>query len=144
MTSRWCENRLHLTLGSKLEHNDITGFEWEPSGRLAWTPTEKQTVWAAVSRAVRTPSDLEQDILENRSASTAAAESPPPVLVSVFGNPNLESEVLTAYELGYRVKPIERLSFDVAAFYNVYDQLISTVQGDPFSRPRRRVRWSCR
>jgi len=106
----------------------------EPSARLAWTPTEKQTVWAAVSRAVRTPSDLEQDILENRSASQPPP-SPVPVLISVFGNPNLKSEELTAYELGYRIKPVERLSFDVTAYYNVYDQLITTVQGAPFLVP---------
>ncbi len=122
------ENRLHLTLGSKLEHNDITGFEVEPSGRLAWTPTKKQTIWAAVSRAVRTPSYLEQGIRQNRSAFPL----PPPFsvgLVSVFGNPNLKSEELTAYELGYRIKPAERLSFDVSTFYNVYDRLITPVQG---------------
>lgn len=121
-------DRLHFILGSKLEHNDVTGFELEPSGRLAWTPTEKQTIWAAVSRAVRTPSYLEQDILENRSFT-------PPVLVSVFGNPNLKSEDLIAYELGYRIKPTERLSFDVSTFYNVYDNLITPVQGAPFFEP---------
>jgi iron complex outermembrane receptor protein len=120
--------RLHFTLGSKFEHDPDTGFEVEPSVRLAWTPTEKQTVWAAVSRAVRTPSDLEQDIMENRSFD-------PPVLVSVFGGSNLKSEELTAYELGYRTKPAERLSFDISTFYNVYDHLIAPVQGTPFFEP---------
>jgi iron complex outermembrane recepter protein len=124
-------DRLHLTLGTKLEHNDVTGFEVLPSVRLAWTPTEKQTIWAAVSRAVRTPSDLEQDILQNHSASQPAP-SPFPVLISVFGNQNLKSEELLAYELGYRIKPAERLSFDVSTFYNVYDNLITPVQGTPF------------
>ncbi|HEV2694164.1 MAG TPA: TonB-dependent receptor [Verrucomicrobiae bacterium] len=124
------ENRLHVIIGTKLEHNTDTGFEVEPSGRLAWTPTEKQTVWAAVSRAVRTPSDLEMDIRENRSAFQPA--SGPPVLASVFGNPDLQSEEVTAYELGYRIKPVERLSFDVTAFYNTYDRLITAVQGAPF------------
>jgi iron complex outermembrane receptor protein len=122
------ENRLHFTLGSKLEHNDITGFEVEPSVRLAWTPTTKQTLWAAVSRAVRTPSYLEQDIVQNRSFS-------PPVLVSVFGNPNLKAEELTAYELGYRIQPAERLSFDAATFYYVYDRMMAPVQGTPYFVP---------
>lgn len=122
------ENRLHLTIGSKLEHDNITGFEVEPSVRLAWTPTKKQTVWAAVSRAVRTPSYSELDILENRSFN-------PPVLATVSGNPSLNSEELTAYELGYRIKPIEPVSFDVATYYNVYDQLIAPVQGAPVFVP---------
>jgi iron complex outermembrane receptor protein len=124
------EERLNLTLGSRFEHNDITGLEVEPSIRLTWTPTKKQTVWAAVSRAVRTPSYLELDIQNNRSVVQPPAG--PPVLVSVFGNQNLNSEQLTAYELGYRIKPIESLSFDATAFYNVYDQLIATAQGTPF------------
>ena len=123
------ENRLHLTLGSKFEYHDSTGFNIQPSARLAWTPTEKQTVWMAISRAVRTPSDLEQDIRNNRSVMQPPAG--PPVLVSVFGNPDLKPEELTAYELGYRIKPVEPLSLDFTAFYNVYDRLISTVQGTP-------------
>jgi len=123
-------DRLHLILGSKFEHNDSTGLEIEPSVRLLWTPTKKQTVWAAVSRAVRTPSDLEGGLRQNRSVVQPPAG--PPVLVSVFGNPGLESEVLTSYELGYRIKPVESLSFDLAAFYNVYDRFITTVQGTPF------------
>ncbi len=127
------ENRLQLTIGSKLEHNDITGFEVQPDVRLTWMPTKKQTVWAAVSRAVRTPSYLELDIQNNRSILQPPAS--PPVLVSVFGNPNLGSEELIAYELGYRIKPVEQLSFDVTAFYNVYDQLITTAQGTPFFAP---------
>ena len=123
------EKHLHLTIGSKLEDNEETGFEVEPSVRLAWTPTTKQTLWAAVSRAVRTPSELERDIVENRSVI------PPATLVTVLGNPNLKAEELTAYELGYRIQPAERLSFDVATHYNVYDQLIAPVQGTPYFVP---------
>lgn len=126
-------DRLHLTVGSKFEQNDITGFDVQPSVRLAWTPTEHQTVWAAVSRAVRTPSNLERNIQLNYAASQPPVG--PPVLVAFYGNPNLESEVLTAYELGYRIKPIERLSFDLAVFYNDYDQLITPVQGTPYFEP---------
>ncbi|HSS44518.1 MAG TPA: TonB-dependent receptor, partial [Thermoanaerobaculia bacterium] len=56
------ESRLHLTLGSKIEHNDYTGFEYEPSGRLAWTPSKEQTIWAAISRAVRAPSRIDREL----------------------------------------------------------------------------------
>src|SRR5438046_8236071 len=56
------KNRLRLTVGSKFEHNDFTGFEVQPSGRLLWTPDEKQSLWASVSRAVRTPSRAEDDV----------------------------------------------------------------------------------
>ena len=55
-------NRLELILGTKLEHNDYTGFEYQPSARLAWTPAASQTLWAAASRAVRTPSRIDRDL----------------------------------------------------------------------------------
>ncbi|MDB6066030.1 MAG: TonB-dependent receptor, plug [Pedosphaera sp.] len=126
------ENRLHLTFGSKIEHNDYTGFEYQPSGRLLWTPSQKQTVWGAVSRAVRTPSQLDRDSQYNATVFQPSPASPP-VLVKIFGNPNFQSEKIMSYELGYRVEPIPKLSFDLAAFYTVYDSLESIQpSGAPF------------
>ena len=119
-------DRLKLTLGSKFEHNDYTGFEFEPSARLLWTPTEEQTVWAAISRAVRTPawSDLHYDA--NLTVIPPVPPlSPLPVLISSHGNPSLDDEDLIAYELGYRVEATKHVSLDVAGFYNDYRQLIA-------------------
>ena len=119
-------DRVKLTFGSKFEHNSDTGFEYEPSGRLSWTPTEKQTFWAAVSRAVRTPSRIDFDSIVNLEVIPPMPPlSPVPVLISSLGNPQLQSEDLLAYELGYRIEITRRLSFDAAAFYNDYDNLIA-------------------
>jgi iron complex outermembrane recepter protein len=120
-------DRLHFTLGSKFEYNNLTGFEIEPSARLLWTPTEHQTVWAAVSRATRTPALFELDGRLNEAALPSGPAPSPPILVSLLGNPNLKAENLTAYELGYRIEPTKRLSFDAATFYNVYGNLITEV-----------------
>ena len=54
-------NSLRLIAGAKIEHNGSTGWEWQPNVRVAWTPTESQTVWGAMSRAVRTPAQAEED-----------------------------------------------------------------------------------
>ncbi len=113
------EDKLSLTVGSKFEHNDYTGFEFQPSGRLAWTPTEHQTLWASVGRAVRTPTRLERDA----RIDIAATPVPGPALISNFGNPNAGSETMLAYEIGYRIEPAHNVSFDVAAFYNTYELL---------------------
>ncbi|MCH7909012.1 MAG: TonB-dependent receptor [Candidatus Hydrogenedentes bacterium] len=115
---------LTLTLGTKVERNSQTGLEVQPNVRLAWTPNENQTVWAAVSRAVRTPSRAEDDIIIVDSVLT----SPPfsvalPGLVALVGNRDFESEDLIAYELGYRTNVRDRVWVDVATFYNVYDNL---------------------
>jgi iron complex outermembrane receptor protein len=114
-------NRLRMILGSKFEHNDFTGFEIQPNVRLSWTPSARHTVWAAVSRAVRTPTRLEHDT----RLSVVASPSTPVAAVSVFGNRDFVSEELLAYELGYRLQPHPRLSLDIAAFYNGYDNLLS-------------------
>lgn len=109
-------DRLRLTLGSKFEHNDFTGFEIQPSARLLWTPRDRHTVWASVSRAVRTPSRAEDDVTLNPPGA-------PVGFATAQGQRSFDSEELLAYEIGYRVQPHARVSLDLAGFYNVYDRL---------------------
>jgi len=124
------KNLLRLTLGSKFEVNSFTKLEVQPNVRLLWTPHERHTLWAAVSRAVRTPSRSERDVRIN----IAAFPDPSGLtnLVSGFGSPDFESENLLAYEFGYRVQPVRHLSLDLAAFYNVYEDLRTADPGAPF------------
>jgi iron complex outermembrane receptor protein len=122
-------DRLRLTLGSKFERNDYTGFEGQPSARLLWTPHHRHTLWAAVSRAVRMPS-RDNDLRINLAAFPGAGGALN--LLSLFGNWQFKSEDLRAYELGYRVQPRKRLSLDVATFYNVYRHLRTFEPGLPF------------
>ena len=110
-------NLLTLTLGTKLEYNSFSGFEFEPSFRFALTPTPKQTIWGAVSRAVRTPTRIDQDLYAPNPAVAA-----PTILQS---SRDFESETLIAYELGYRVKAAQNLTADLSLFYNDYDNLRS-------------------
>jgi iron complex outermembrane receptor protein len=123
------EDRLKLTLGCKLEHNNLTGFEVQPSGSLLWTPTERQTFWASVSRAVRTPSLLERDIQIN-TYYTQPPNSPLPLLVRLVGNRNIESETLIAYEAGWRMRVSKNVLLDVAGFFNDYDKM-TAIENEP-------------
>ncbi|MGH9358849.1 MAG: TonB-dependent receptor plug domain-containing protein [Terriglobia bacterium] len=115
------QDRLWLTVGSKLEHNNYTGFEVEPSARLLWTPSPRQTIWAAVSRAVRTPSRLDEDL----QLTGFVTANPLPIFVRIAGNGNFFSERLIGYEAGYRSLIRPRLYLDVAAFHNNYNYLAS-------------------
>lgn len=117
--------RLRLTLGLKGEHNDFTGLEWQPSARLRWTLPSGSTAWMAVSRAVRTPSVIEDSATLVSNLAPSPQTFGLPVTVSAFGNPDLASERLTAYEIGFRTQLSSRLSLDTAAFINDYDRLIS-------------------
>jgi iron complex outermembrane receptor protein len=129
--------QLRLTAGVKVEHNDFTGWEWQPSLRMLWTPHPDHRLWSAVSRAVRTPSRGEQDVRVNLFILPPSPFTGNlPTLFSAFGGP-LDSETLIAYEIGYRARLAERFSVDATAFYNDYDRLIATVPGTPFPETRK-------
>jgi iron complex outermembrane receptor protein len=107
-------DRLFLTVGAKYENNDYTGSEFQPNVRLAWRINDTDTFWAAVSRAVRTPSRLEDDLFVRLPDGSVFA-----------GNGMMDSEELLAYEAGYRFSIGKELYLDIAAFYNEYDNLLS-------------------
>lgn len=113
------DDLLRLTAGSKLERNDYTGFEYQPSGRIAIVPNDRNTVWASISRAVRTPSRSDEDV-------TITGLPSPAFGFQIQGNRALVSEVALAYEAGYRVRPLDRLQLDLAGFYNDFEQLLSS------------------
>jgi len=129
------DNRLQITLGSKFERNEFTGFEIEPNARLLWNLTPNQSIWTAVSRAVRTPALTEEGLRLNSQVippGTPANPSPLPAVVAVFGSHQFNSEDLLAYELGYRVQATSNLSLDISTFYNNYSNLRTAEPGAPF------------
>ena len=122
--------RVFLTLGTKLEHNAFTGFELGPSIRMSWTPSARDTVWAAVAEAARTPGRNEA----NGDFNIAAFALPngTPAEVGLVGNPRQEAEHLLATDLGYRVQAGSRVSVDLSMFYNRYRELRTLEPGTPF------------
>lgn len=116
--------KLKFILGSKFEHNIYTGFEFQPNARLSYQLDEDNLVWAAVSRAVRTPSRLEVD------GQLTGAASAPALFTRTVGNKDLSSEKLLAYEIGYRHQPNHNLFFDLVLFAHHYDDLITFDVGD--------------
>ena len=128
------DNKVKLTLGSKFEHNDYTGFEIQPNARLIWTPDKHSSIWASVSRAVRTPSRTEADGRINNKAFPRGVVHPDySFLITLFGSDDYESEELLAYELGYRLQPNNQLSLDITAFLNDYSNLRTLEPGDSFA-----------
>ncbi len=128
------QNEVFLTLGSKFEHNEYTGFEVQPSARVSWIINEDQTLWGSVSRAVHTPSRFTEDghlSLAILPAGAAPFFAGIPTLIAARGLDNVDSEELTAYEVGYRIQPTKTSSVDIAAFYNDYDKLFNGRFGDP-------------
>ena len=113
-------DKLYLTLGSKFEKNDFTGFEYQPNARLAYYPARNQTLWASVSRSVRVPTRGESDVTI-KSGSLAINQ----------GSPTYGVEQLIAYETGYRIKPTSKTLIDATTFYNDYSKLRTFERSDP-------------
>lgn len=109
-------DNLVFTAGTKVEHNDYTGVEWEPGVRLRWNINERQMLWSAISRAVRMPSRIDRDI----------SQGTPPYFVLLAGGQDFQSETVTAYELGYRTQLNSQFSVSLSAFYNDYADIRST------------------
>ena len=123
---------LQVTLGARLEYNNLTGSALQPTARFLWTPNPQQTIWGALSHATRTPSRAEE------SASMAMQVIPPsspylpfPTLVTFGQNPGTkpESEKMDAAELGYRHRFGQNLSLDTTAFIHRYRDGMSVVHG---------------
>jgi iron complex outermembrane receptor protein len=126
-------DRFYLTLGTKGEHNDYTGFVLLPTARVTWNATGRNMFWAAISRAERTPSSVDTAIRANFGGFPGPGGTP--VLIALIGNPHFKNEGLTAYEAGYRTTVIDQLSIDLAAYYNAYDHQQTTEPAAAFFEP---------
>lgn len=115
-----------LTVGTKLEHNDFSGFEVQPSVRATWAISPTRTIWGAVSRAVRVPTRLERDVFIDLGDPGDGSR------LVFAGNPDFDSERLVAYEAGFRWQPRIDLAFDLALYHNEYDRLASLEIGTPY------------
>jgi len=115
--------RVFLTVGTKLENSYFSGADLEPSARLAWTPSSRQTLWAAVSEAEQAPNRRLVSLEAGLAVFPDPEGSANPVEVILFGNPQFVPEHVLNYEAGYRAEPSQRLSIDFSAFFNRYYDL---------------------
>lgn len=117
---------LVLTLGTKLEHNDYTGYEHQPNARLLWTPSETTSLWGSVARAVRTPSALDGHGTASYAIPPRSANNPAPLPLRYDVLPVPGSENVRTYELGWKQRVTPALSFDLALFHSEYKDLRTT------------------
>jgi iron complex outermembrane receptor protein len=121
---------LSFTIGSKVEHNPYSGFDWEPSAQLVWSPSDRQAIWFSASQAARQPARTDAGIQFDVTVIPLANNSFG--VVTVLGNPKIKAEQLRDYEIGYRAQAGKRISIDFAAFRSYYHNLESSEPGNPF------------
>jgi iron complex outermembrane recepter protein len=125
--------RLYLTVGTKLEHNDYTHFELMPSVGATWSLSDRHMVWVAVSKALRAPSRNDTNLFLN--IGDIAGPRNTPILLRLLGNPQFLDERLIAYEAGYRTMLSKRFSLDVAAYFNDWKHVQTTEPSGFFFEP---------
>ncbi len=130
-------DRVWLTAGSKFEHNSYTGFEFEPSLRIAWTPGKRHTLWASAARAIRQPARADAGIQMEIATipMTGGAET----VITLSGNPGIRSEQLRDAEAGYRAQLSKTVSLDVSAFFSRYHGLLTEDARAPFLEVRQNL-----
>ncbi len=130
LTGELIPGRLHAMAGSKVTYHEFVGVEAQPGARLWWTPSDRQTLWAAVSRPVRVPSRLEEDgFIVLAYADPGLIFGPGPtgefLPFGVAGDEDLDVEKMVSYEVGHRVRLGADWELDTALFFNDYSTLIS-------------------
>lgn len=121
---------LHVVVGSRIEHNGYTGFEFEPSGQLIWNPAKKHTLWASASRAIRQPARADTAI--QIDVATVPLSGGEFGVIQITGDPHRKAEELISYQGGYRAQIAPRFSLDAAVFWNHYHHLQTDEPGTEF------------
>ncbi|MEO8099280.1 MAG: TonB-dependent receptor [Acidobacteriota bacterium] len=121
---------LTLTVGTKLERNSFTGFEYEPSAQLVWAPNERQSLWVSAARAIRQPSWFYANSILD--AASFPLDGGGLGVFRLLGNSNNQAEKLIDFEIGYRKQIKNRLTLDLTAFRSYYHGIVTSENGAPF------------
>jgi iron complex outermembrane receptor protein len=129
-------DKLALTLGTKLEHNSFTGYEYEPSVQLAWSPASRQTVWLSAAKAIEQPSWLYADTQLDIASVPLPGADPSAgkgfALIHINGNPHATSPRVFNYELGYRTRISAKITLDSSVFIADYRRLQTLEPQEPY------------
>ncbi|MFH1569951.1 MAG: TonB-dependent receptor plug domain-containing protein [Gemmatimonadota bacterium] len=138
----WPE-RLRASLGTKVEHNSYSGFEWQPSVALWGSPAPRQSAWLSVSRPVRTPSRGDEDLKAIIAALPGDALLPgsPVTLVMADNSRDFTAERVLSVDAGYRLGLGARWYADVAAYYSRRANNLSQEPGLPRVVPGETLYW---
>jgi len=105
---------IDLVLGMKIEDGPYSSPSLLPNARVSWRATNGMMLWASASRAIRSPTPFDREVVEKIGA-----------IEFLVGSPHFRPEKVTAFEGGLRAQPLSRLSLSVSGFYNRYDDLRS-------------------
>jgi iron complex outermembrane receptor protein len=121
---------LHFTAGIRVEHNSLNGWDAQPTVRLLWKVSPKQSLWTAYSLANRSADPDDTSIRNDISIFPTPRGLQ---VLELTGNPDIKPERMNSFETGYRVQMLKTLSLDATAFYSLYSGLLGQEPGQPFA-----------
>ncbi|MDC1309583.1 TonB-dependent receptor [Opitutales bacterium] len=105
-----------ISVGAKVEENDLAGFGLQPGIRASWMANDQNIFWAGYAKTHRQPSLRERytDLtpIWTWNSTTSKWESK-----TYEGDSSLDREEMDAYELGWRLRPSEDLLFELSTYY---------------------------
>jgi iron complex outermembrane receptor protein len=123
-------SRLQMTLGLRVGEDAFTGLAIQPDARLLWTPSQKDSVWIAASRAIHSPSFTDTGLSLVYQAFPGAGGLTE--AVTVFGNPQLKNEAENSWQAGYRKQITSKLGLDLTGYFNVHSHVRGTTMETPY------------
>jgi iron complex outermembrane receptor protein len=119
---------VRFTTGLRIGHSSLSGGEFEPTARVLWKINPVHSVWLAYSLAHAGVSLVDTSLRSNIAAFSGPGGTE---VLRFYGNPGGKAEMVNAFDVGYRLQPNKAVSFDLAAFYNLYAGLRGLEQGQP-------------
>jgi iron complex outermembrane receptor protein len=105
-----------ISVGAKVEENDLAGFGLQPGIRASWMANDQNIFWAGYAKTHRQPSLRERytDLtpIWTWNSTTSKWESK-----TYEGDSSLDREEMDAYELGWRLRPTEDFLFELSTYY---------------------------
>lgn len=117
-----------IIAGAKVMHDEYAAWQVQPSLRVIHRPTPDEHLWGAVTRAVRTPARADRTV--SLIASSQPGPGGLPLLFELQGSPDFREESVISLEAGYRRRCGAKTYFDLASYFNVYDDLRTFEEGD--------------
>lgn len=98
-----------LVGGVRYDHDGDYGSAWSPRVAALWRVAPEGELFAGVGQAHRDPALSDRYYRGEFDGRTFE------------GNPDLDPQIMTAYEIGGRARPTESLSLETTVFYNDFD-----------------------
>jgi outer membrane receptor for ferrienterochelin and colicin len=140
-------DRFRWVIGTRLDKfSSIDNWVLSPRTTLMYKPSPNQTMRASFNRAFRAPSFINNNLSVTLLNQANLSAISPALSQFVFpfravGNPDLDQETMTAYEIGYTGVLGRRATVQAAIYWNTTDDAIFFTQAASYTPANPPLTW---